>query len=115
VPDYIAYLAYILTHMPEQPERIRSIAAYLLKNNARSIVQSTSPAAAQFVKAAILAAFQDPMPQVRSAAGQCIVTLLGILEPRNWPEALQLLVAQLDDPEPERQEVSRPAARGFTR
>jgi transportin-1 len=105
VPDYIAYLAYILAHMPDQPERIRSIAAYLLKNNARSILSSTTPEAAQFVKAAVLTSFSDPTPGVRAAASQCIVTLMSILEPRNWPEALQLLVAQLDDQSVERQEV----------
>lgn len=105
MPDYIAYLAFILAHMPDQPERIRSIAAYLLKNNARSILHTTTPEAQQFVKASVLQAFRDPVPQVRAASSQCIVTLMGILEPRNWPEALQLLVGMLDDPSAEQQEV----------
>jgi transportin-1 len=97
VPDYVAYLAYILAHMPEQTAQIRSIAAFLLKNNARSIVQTTSPAGVAFVKASVLAAFRDPSSQVRQAASQDVVSLLGILEPRNWPECLQMLVSTLDD------------------
>ncbi|KAJ6511491.1 armadillo-type protein [Mycena vitilis] len=37
-PEYIAYLAYILTAMPGEEDRIRTIAGYLLKNNARLIL-----------------------------------------------------------------------------
>lgn len=45
---------------------------------------------------------------VRNAASQDIVTFLGTLEPRNWPECLQQLVNALDSPDLDRQEVSRP-------
>lgn len=106
VPDYVAYLAYILAHMPDQHERVRSIAGYLLKNNARLLMTNTSPQAASFVKASVLAAFNDPNLNVRAAASTDIVTLLGILEPRNWPECLQMLVTALDSPEPSIQEAA---------
>jgi hypothetical protein len=42
---------------------------------------------------------------IRNAAAQDIVAFLGILEPRNWPECLTLLVNQLDDQDPVHQEV----------
>jgi hypothetical protein len=42
---------------------------------------------------------------IRNAAAQDIVAFLGILEPRNWPECLTLLVNQLDDQDPVNQEV----------
>jgi hypothetical protein len=42
---------------------------------------------------------------IRNAAAQDIVAFLGILEPKNWPECLMLLVNQLDDQEPIHQEV----------
>ncbi|KAJ4471283.1 armadillo-type protein [Lentinula edodes] len=58
VPDYIAYLAHILTAMPQEEERIRTIAGYLLKNNARLIL-SSYPEVTQYVKAAVLRAFND--------------------------------------------------------
>lgn len=91
--------------MPEQEERIRTIAGYLLKNNARLIL-STSPEVALYVKAAVLQAFSDPSIMIRNAAGQDIVAFLGAIEPKNWPECLQELVTMLDSPELDRQEVS---------
>ena len=45
---------------------------------------------------------------IRSAAAQDIVAFLGILEPKNWPECLMLLVNQLDDQDPVHQEVCLP-------
>ncbi len=45
---------------------------------------------------------------IRSAAAQDIVAFLGILEPKNWPECLMLLVNQLDDQDHVHQEVCLP-------
>ncbi|EIW80522.1 transportin-PC [Coniophora puteana RWD-64-598 SS2] len=104
VPDYIAYLSYILTSMPQEDERIRTIAGYLLKNNSRLIL-SASPAVVSFSKSAVLRAFLDT-PTIRNAAGQDIVAFLGVLEPRNWPECLQQLVNMLDSPDVQLQEAA---------
>ncbi|KAF9012676.1 transportin-PC [Cyathus striatus] len=79
-PEYIAYLAYILSSMPQEEERIRTIAGYLLKNNSRLIFNPHR--------------IQD------------IVAFLGVLEPRNWPECLQQLVNALDSPDLDRQEAA---------
>ena len=106
VPDYIAYLSYILASMPQEEDRIRTIAGYLLKNNARLILRA-APEVAIFVKSSVLHAFNDPSPMIRNAAGQDIVQFLGILEPRNWPECLQQLVHNLDSTDGDVQEVSR--------
>lgn len=91
--------------MPEQEERIRTIAGYLLKNNARLILNA-SPEIAMYVKASVLQAFTDTSIMIRNAAGQDVVAFLGALEPKNWPECLQQLVSLLDSPELDRQEVS---------
>ncbi|KAG2015342.1 karyopherin Kap95 [Coprinopsis cinerea AmutBmut pab1-1] len=104
-PEYIAYLAYILSSMPQEEDRIRTIAGFLLKNNARYIL-TAPPEVAEFVKAAILQAFTDSSIMIRNAASQDIVTFLGVLEPRNWPECLQHLVNALDDPDLDRQEAA---------
>ena len=103
-PDYIAYLAYILSTMPQEDDRIRTIAGYLLKNNARLILRA-APDVMEFVKAAVLTAFSDASVMVRGAAAQDIVAFLGILEPKNWPECLQQLVHMLDVPNADQQEV----------
>ncbi|KAE9408726.1 ARM repeat-containing protein [Gymnopus androsaceus JB14] len=105
VPDYIAYLAHILTAMPQEEERIRTIAGYLLKNNAR-LVLTSSPEVAQYVKAAVLSAFDDGSVMIRNAAGQDIVSFLGVLEPRNWPECLSQLVNMLDLSDLDKQEAA---------
>ncbi|EJF56854.1 ARM repeat-containing protein [Dichomitus squalens LYAD-421 SS1] len=104
-PDYIAYLAYILSAMPQEDDRIRTIAGYLLKNNARLILRA-APDVTAFVKSAVLAAFNDPSIMIRGAAAQDIVAFLGILEPKNWPECLQQLVHMLDAPNADQQEAA---------
>ncbi|KAJ7719509.1 hypothetical protein B0H16DRAFT_1739333 [Mycena metata] len=55
--------------MTGEEDRIRTIAGYLLKNNARLIL---------------------------TAAPEDVVAFLGQLEPRNWPECLQQLMNALD-------------------
>jgi transportin-1 len=76
-----------------------------LKNNARLIL-SAPPDVSEFVKTAVLSAFNDSATMIRSAASQDIVAFLGILEPRNWPECLHHLVMALDSDDLEKQEVS---------
>ncbi|TFY79591.1 hypothetical protein EWM64_g4421 [Hericium alpestre] len=105
VPDYIAYLAYILASLPQEEDRIRTIAGYLLKNNARLVIRSP-PEVVAFVKAAILQAFADASPMIRNAASQDIVSFLGILEPRGWAECLTQLVTLLDSPDESQQEAA---------
>ncbi|RDX49351.1 ARM repeat-containing protein [Lentinus brumalis] len=104
-PDYIAYLAYILSAMPQEDDRIRTIAGYLLKNNARLILRA-APDVTAFVKSAVLTAFADPSIMIRNAAAQDIVAFLGILEPKNWPECLQQLVHMLDAENQDQQEAA---------
>lgn len=91
--------------MPQEDDQIRTIAGYLLKNNSYLILKA-SPEVAEYAKAAVLSAFNDPSALVRTAAGQDIVSFLGVLEPKNWPDCLEQLVGMLDDPN--RQEVSPP-------
>ena len=92
--------------MPQEEDRIRTIAGYLLKNNARLILRSSSEVAA-FVKDSVLQAFNETSAMVRNTAGQDVVAFLGILEPRNWPECLQFLFQSLDSPNQELQEVNK--------
>ena len=91
--------------MLQEEDRIRTIAGFLLKNNARYILQAP-PEVAEFVKVAVLQAFNDPSIMIRNAASQDIVTFLGVLEPKNWPECLQQLVNALDSADLDKQEVS---------
>ncbi|EIW58924.1 transportin-PC [Trametes versicolor FP-101664 SS1] len=93
--ERVAYLAYILSSLPEEDDRIRIIAGHLLKDIARSILH-TPPDVLTFAKSAVLVAVKDPSIMVCHAAAQAVVAFLGILEPRNWPECLQQLVHMLE-------------------
>ncbi len=90
--------------MKEEKERIRSIAGYLLKNNA-GLILTCAPEVAVYVKISVLRAFGDPSVVIRNTAGQNIVTFLGMLEPKNWQECLQQLVGMLDMPDLDKQQV----------
>ncbi|THH08002.1 hypothetical protein EW145_g3006, partial [Phellinidium pouzarii] len=105
VPDYIAYLSYVLAHMTQEEDRIRTIAGYLLKNNARLILRS-SHEVATFVKESVLQALNESAVMIRNTAGQDVVAFLGVLEPCNWPECLQHLVQALDSPSEDQQEAA---------
>ena len=92
--------------MPQEEDRIRAVAGYLLKNNSRLILNATADVA-QYVKSAVLQAFYDSPVMIRNAAAQDIVAFLGVLEPKNWPECLQQLISMLDAPDLDTQEVGR--------
>ncbi|PFH50468.1 hypothetical protein AMATHDRAFT_3953 [Amanita thiersii Skay4041] len=104
-PEYIAYLAYILSEAKTEEDRIRTIAGYLLKNNARLILMAPVNVV-NYVKQAVLRAFDDSSIMIRNAAGQDIVSFLGVLEPRNWPECLAQLLNALDSPDYDKQEAA---------
>lgn len=106
MPDYVGYLAHVIANMPQETEHIRTISGYLLKNNAPLLLKAP-PEVCAFAKAAVLQAFRDPQMMIRRVAGQIVVAFLRVLEPRNWMEALTLLVHALDSPQPDEQEVSR--------
>ncbi|KAJ7778958.1 armadillo-type protein [Mycena metata] len=91
--------------MTGEEDRIRTIAGYLLKNNARLIL-TAAPEAGAYVKAAVLQAFNDESTMIRNAAGQDVVAFLGQLEPRNWPECLQQLMNTLYSTDLDHQEAA---------
>ncbi|KAJ7777755.1 armadillo-type protein [Mycena olivaceomarginata] len=91
-PEYIVYLAYVLTALTQEEDRIRTIAGYLslLKNNTRLVVNA-SPEVGAYVKAAVLHAFTDES-----------IMICNTLEPHNY---LQQLMSTLDSTELSRQEA----------
>lgn len=103
VPDYAGYLAHIIANMPQETEHIRTISGYLLKNNAPLLLKAP-PEVCNYAKASVLQAFRDPQMMIRKVAGQIIVAFLRVLEPRNWMDALTMLVHALDSPNFEEQE-----------
>ncbi|KAG8926580.1 hypothetical protein FRC01_008665 [Tulasnella sp. 417] len=99
IPDYSCYLVHIMAHSTTEDDRVRAVAGLLLKNNAKTITKSP-PEVVEYVKVTVLVAFRDHVKEVRDAAGQVIVTMMGSLEVVQWPEALMKLVEGLDSPDP---------------
>lgn len=91
--------------MPQETEHIRTISGYLLKNNAPLLLKAP-PEVCSYAKASVLQAFRDPQMMIRKVASQIIVAFLRVLEPRNWMDALTMLVHALDSPNFDEQEVS---------
>ncbi|KZO90594.1 ARM repeat-containing protein [Calocera viscosa TUFC12733] len=95
IPDYPCYLVYTLTHAKGESETTRTVAALILKNNARMLLKSPS-LVVEYVKANVLDAVRDPSPMIRTNSGTLIASLLALFEPQNWPQGLFYLVTTLD-------------------
>ncbi|EJT96947.1 ARM repeat-containing protein [Dacryopinax primogenitus] len=98
IADYPCYLVYILTHGKGELETTRTVAALVLKNNARMLLKSPSPVV-EYVKANVLESVRDPSSMIRTNSGTLIASLLALFEPQNWPQGLFYLVAALDSPD----------------
>lgn len=93
-----------MAHLTTEDERVRAVAGLLLKNNAKTITKAP-PEVIEYVKVTVLIAFNDRVKEVRDAAGQVIVTLMGALEIAQWPEALRQLMQGLESTDPQLQAV----------
>ena len=87
-----------MAHLTTEDDKVRAVAGLLLKNNAKTITKAPTEVV-EYVKVTVLIAFRDRVKEVRDAAGQVIVTLMGALEVAQWPEALMQLMQGLDSPD----------------
>jgi transportin-1 len=87
-----------MAHLTAEDDKVRAVAGLLLKNNAKTITKAPTEVV-EYVKVTVLIAFRDRVKEVRDAAGQVIVTLMGALEVAQWPEALMQLMQGLDSPD----------------
>ncbi|KAA1084458.1 hypothetical protein PGT21_028445 [Puccinia graminis f. sp. tritici] len=130
VPDYNSYLAYILSSMPQEDARVRSVAGLILKNNLRRLPypnpillqdptrtnnttsssqnNSNPPSLTgsqqtlEYVKSSVLSSglLSDPVPMLRATAGTLISTIVMQFGPESWPQALQTLIELTEANEP---------------
>ncbi|KAJ3849043.1 armadillo-type protein [Lentinula lateritia] len=92
IPNFLAYVAHILSDMPQEGARTRALAAFFLKIFARLILRS-SPEVLQHIKTAVLHALEDESALVGNVAGEATSLIFGILD---WPECLPKLVKILE-------------------
>ncbi|KAG1202970.1 hypothetical protein G6F70_001771 [Rhizopus microsporus] len=98
VPDYNSYLVYILTQMPQEDQYIRSVAGLTLKNNIRSYYPTIPPQVLDYVKECCLQHIGDS--EVGKPVSLVIAAIVQRGQIQNWPQAIQVLLAKLDDPNP---------------
>ncbi|KAI9283119.1 armadillo-type protein [Sporodiniella umbellata] len=96
VPDYNSYLVYILTQMPQEDQYIRSVAGLTLKNNIRSYYPTIPPQVMEHVKESCLQHIGDQ--EVGKAVSLVIAAIVQRGQIQNWPQAIQVLLEKLDDP-----------------
>ncbi|KAG0182044.1 hypothetical protein DFQ28_001171 [Apophysomyces sp. BC1034] len=108
IPDYNSYLVYILAKMPQEDPYTRAIAGLTLKNNIRSFFNTISIPVLDYVKETCIKALQspDPDPNVRKTIGSVITAIVTRGQVHNWPHILELLLQQLDSPDPSAVEIA---------
>lgn len=92
--------------MPEQEERVRSVAGLILKNNVKFTWHKLPIESQEFIKMILVDGISDPAAMVRSTTGTVVVSILEECGPENWPLALSKLMAAIDSNNPQEQEVS---------
>ncbi|PVU89870.1 hypothetical protein BB559_004888 [Furculomyces boomerangus] len=98
VPNFVNYLVYVLTKMPEQSAEIRAVAGLLLKNKISQDFSSLRPEDLIYLKTQALASMGDSDSLVRHTLGTVIATLVIMDGISKWPEALSQLFIALDSP-----------------
>lgn len=93
MPDFLAYLTFVLITCQQEAQEHRAVAGLLLKNSfSAHTVSSLDPQAAQamaYVKAVIVQGLSDPDSQIRNTVSTVITSLIAADEPGAWPQALE--------------------------
>lgn len=106
MPDFNAYLAYVLVNPIQGVEsQNRAVAGYLLVNNLRTRFLSIPAPTIEYIKSVIFTGVQDTEADVRRSAGNALTWLIRGLVPENWPRALMQLLELAKSSNAEIQEV----------
>ncbi|KAL0083614.1 armadillo-type protein [Phycomyces blakesleeanus] len=98
IPDYNSYLVYILTQMPQEDQYVRSVAGLTLKNNIRTHFTSIPQEVMDYVKESCLQHMGDP--DVGKSVSLVMAAVMARGQVQNWPQALQVILDNLNDPSP---------------
>lgn len=97
MPDFLAYLTFVLITCKQESQEHRAVAGLLLKNSfSQNTVSSLDPQAAQamaYVKAVVIQGLGDPDSQIRQAVSTVITSLIAADEPGAWPQALEAVTS----------------------
>lgn len=82
--------------MKQQDPSIRQAAGLILKTNLRKYADAIVPQAMEHIKALIIEGLRDPIPYIRSTAGNVMTALIYHQGLSKWPQVLPALVQLLD-------------------
>ncbi|KAG2233484.1 hypothetical protein INT48_003190 [Thamnidium elegans] len=102
IADYNSYLIYILVQMTQEDNHTRAIAGLTLKNNLLNHFDRTPLPVLEHVKYISLRSLEIPDSDVtvRRTVGSVITAIIVRGQVINWPQALTVLVQQLDSTNP---------------
>ncbi|GAA5796715.1 hypothetical protein HPULCUR_002090 [Helicostylum pulchrum] len=102
IADYNSYLIYILVQMTQEDNHTRAIAGLTLKNNLLNHFDRTPLPVLEHVKYISLRSMDIPDSDaiVRRTIGSVITAIIVQGQVINWPQALTVLVHQLDSTNP---------------
>lgn len=84
--------------MPQEDQYVRSVAGLTLKNNIRGHYQNIPTDVIDYIKGCTLEHIGDP--EIGKAVGIVIAAIVEHGRVHNWLQALEVLMAKLDDPNP---------------
>jgi len=100
VPDFNNYLAFVFVQLKQQDPSVRQGAGLVLKTNLRKYYNTILPQALDHIKVLLIEGLKDPIPNIRSTAGNVITSLIYYNNIINWPQILPALVNLLDSNDP---------------
>ena len=98
IPDYNAYLVYILNTMKAEEGSVRQMAGLTLKNNIKEHWPRIDPAIQEYVRTGLLGSLGDGAKYIRTTVGTCITTVIYAAGLEAWPTLVPTLYQMLDSP-----------------
>ena len=91
IPDYNAYLVYIMGQLKTEEGSVRQMAGLMLKNNVRQHWATLHAEVRLYVREGLLGSVGDALPFIRTTASSCISTIVAAADLGDWPTLLPTL------------------------
>lgn len=96
IPDYNAYLVYIMGQLKTEEGSVRQMAGLMLKNNVRQHWATLHAEVRLYVREGLLGSVGDALPFIRTTASSCISTIVAAADLGDWPTLLPTLAQLLE-------------------
>lgn len=99
LPDYYAYLVYILVYLKKEDTNTRLIAGKQLKNNIKNHFNTMHLTVLDYVKESCISILNEPDsdPLINKSVASIISAIVRRGQVHNWIHVINLLIEKLDD------------------